>query len=70
MDKVEKRIEAQKVLAALGKSNDQKLYEVFELYKDELRANNTLVYYALLGWVYDHFRELNTKPAGEDYFHD
>jgi hypothetical protein len=47
------------ILASASKSDDQKLYEIFELFKDDIKATNSSLYYALLGWKYAHFKELN-----------
>ena len=67
MTSTEKRIAAQKILADPHKSDDKKLFEVFELYKDELRHSNDQLYYALLGWRDAHLRELVPLPPS-DYF--
>lgn len=61
MERVEKRIAAQRILANATKSDDQKLNEVFELYKEELQQEYSQLYYALLGWKYAHFQELMRK---------
>lgn len=57
MNRVEKRIAAQAVLST-SKSDDLKLLEVFELYKDELKEEYSQLYYALLGWRDSHLSEL------------
>jgi hypothetical protein len=49
------------VLASESKSDDQKLYEIFELFKDDIKATNSSLYYALLGWKYAHLKELNAQ---------
>ena len=54
---VENRTNAQKVLAS-NKSDDLKLLEVFEIYKDDLKKDYAELYYALLGWRYAHFSAL------------
>lgn len=63
----EKRIAAQKILADPHKNDDKKLFEVFEIYKDDLRQSNDQLYYALLGWCDAHLRDLVTLPVS-DYF--
>jgi len=57
---VENRIKAQNILSS-NKSDDLKLFEVFEIYKDDIQKEYTELYYALLGWRYDHFRELQNE---------
>jgi hypothetical protein len=54
---------------ASTKTDDQKLYEIFQLYKDDIREHNSQLYYALLGWADAHRRELK-PPVSElpDYF--
>lgn len=64
---VEKRSAAERILADPHKSDDKKLFEIFELYKDDLRSSNVQLYYALLGWADAHIRELVPQPAF-DYF--
>lgn len=63
-----KNVAASAVMASV-KTDDQKLYEIFQLYKDDIMAHNSQLYYALLGWVDAHRRELK-HPASElpDYF--
>lgn len=53
----EKRQRAQNVLES-AKSDDLKLYDVFEIYKDDLKVNYSQLYYALLAWKDTHSREL------------
>ena len=63
-----KNAAASAVMASL-KTDDQKLYEIFQLYKDDIREHNSQLYYALLGWADAHRREL--KPLVSelpDYF--
>ena len=60
---------AASAIMASTKTDDQKLYEVFQLYKDDIREHNSQLYYALLGWADAHRREL--KPLVSelpDYF--
>ena len=54
---VKKRIDAQAVLSS-DKSDDLKLFEVFQIYKDDLRRDYTQLYYALLGWKGSRIAEL------------
>ena len=54
----EKRIEAENILLQKNKSDDLKLYEVFEICKDELKVTHSQLYYALLGWKDSHLNEL------------
>lgn len=65
MDKVEKRLAAQKIMVAPNKTDDQKLFEVFQIYKEDLQQGYSQLYYALLGWQYAHLRDLGiTPPTG------
>lgn len=71
MRKTNRRETGQKILAST-KSDDRKLLEVFQLYKDDLREQYPNIYYALLGWQDAHIHELNAAgiietPANE-YF--
>ena len=63
-----KNVTASAVMAST-KTDAQKLYEIFQLYKDDIREHNSQLYYALLGWADAHRRELR-HPASElpDYF--
>lgn len=61
MESVEKRIAAQRILASATTSDDQKLNEVFEIFKEDLQQEYSQLYYALLGWKYAHFQELTRK---------
>lgn len=63
----EKRNAAERILADPRRSDDKKLFEIFELYKDDLRSSNVQLYYALLGWTDAHISELVPQPAF-DYF--
>lgn len=60
---VKTRQTCQKILAS-NRSDDQKLYDVFQQCKDELRHANTELYYALLGWTDAHKRDL--APAASE----
>ena len=54
---VENRIAAQNILKS-NKSDDLKLFEVFQIYKEDIRKEYTELYYALLGWKDSHLKEL------------
>lgn len=54
---VENRISAQNILTS-NKSDDLKLFEVFQIYKEDIRKEYTELYYALLGWKDSHLKEL------------
>ena len=41
-----------------SKSADAKLFEIFQLYKDDLKKNYTQFYYAMLEWKDAHLKEL------------
>ena len=51
--------DAIKIMSSADKSDDEKLLEVFQLYKDSLKENYPQLYYALLGWKDFHYHELN-----------
>ena len=57
MNRVEKRIKAQKILTS-AKSDDLKLFEVFKIYNEDLQKEYSQLYYALLGWKDIHLKEL------------
>lgn len=57
MNRVDKRTEAQKILAS-GKPDDLKLFEVFKIYNEDLKEEYSQLYYALLGWKDVHLKEL------------
>lgn len=61
--------ETASAIMASTKTDDQKLYEIFQLYMGDIREHNSQLYYALLGWADAHRRELR-HPASElpDYF--
>lgn len=40
-------------------SDDKKLFDIFQIYKEDLKQNYTELYYALLGWKDSHLNELN-----------
>lgn len=60
---VENRIKAQDILVS-DKSDDLKLYEVFQLYKEDIREEYTQLYYALLAWKDSHLKELHKEMSG------
>ena len=59
--KLAKRIVAQDVLKS-DMSDDLKLFEVFKIYKEDLKEEYSQLYYALLGWKDAHLKELLAKP--------
>lgn len=63
MNKVEKRINADKVLIRNDLTHDQKLFVLSQLYKNELHSQFPQLHYALLGWKDSHLKELRTKEV-------
>lgn len=62
MNEIEKREKAQKILSSEEKSNDLKLYEILQIYKEDLHKSSFCqLYYALLGWKDAHLKELNKE---------
>ena len=62
------REKCQNILAS-NKSDDQKLYDIFQLVKGTLPGQHDMLYYALLGWADAHKRELDpAASAVADYF--
>lgn len=60
---------AASAIMASTKTDDQKLYEILQLYKDDIREHNSQLYYALLGWADAHRRELRPPASAlPDYF--
>lgn len=59
----EKRIEAGNILVQNNKSDDLKLFEVFQIYKDDLQKECSQLYYALLAWKDSHLKELLTEQS-------
>ena len=55
------RIKASEVLSQKNKSDDLKLFEVFQIYKDDLKETHSQLYYALLGWKDSHLSELQKE---------
>ena len=54
----EDRCRAQDILTS-DMSDDLKLYEIFQIYKEDIRG--TQLYYALLGWKDTHLHELQKE---------
>ena len=54
----DRRQKAENILADKNKSDDVKLFEIFQLYKDNLREHYAQFYYAMLGWKDAHLKEL------------
>ncbi len=63
MDNTKKRIEADKILARKDLTNDQKLFVISQLYKEELNNQFAQLYYALLGWKDFHLKDLWSKEV-------
>ncbi len=61
---IENRIKAQNILSS-DKSDDLKLFEVFQIYKEDLQKEYTELYYALLGWKDNHLRELKKEQKDQ-----
>lgn len=59
---IENRIKAQEILSS-NKSDDLKLFEIFQIYKDDIQKEYTNLYYALLGWKDSHLRELQREKS-------
>lgn len=60
---VEDRVKAQEILAS-NMSDDLKLFEVFQIYKEDLQKEYSQLYYALLGWKDTHLKELHDEQSG------
>ncbi len=48
----------EEIMASKSRMDDQKLYEVFQNCKTELKKDYPQLYYALLGWKDSHLKEL------------
>lgn len=59
----EKRIETGNIISQKNKSDDLKLFEVFQIYKDDIKSEYSQLYYALLGWKDSHLKELLKEQA-------
>lgn len=57
MDVIERKIEADRILMS-EISDDEKLYKIFELYKNDLSEQYPRLYYALLGWKNHHISKI------------
>ena len=58
MDKNKKRFEADKILVRQDLSENQKLFVISQLYKEELNNQFPQLHCALLGWKDSHLKEL------------
>lgn len=65
MNIIQKRIAADKVLTRQDLSNEQKLFVVSQLYKDELNNQFPQLHYALLGWKDSRLKDLWSKEVIE-----
>ena len=63
MNSVEKRIEADKILLRKDLSDNQRLFIISQLYKDELSNQFPQLNYALLAWKDSHLKEFRTKEV-------
>lgn len=63
----EKRIEAQNILARRNMSDDLKLHEVFQIYKEDLQREYSQIYYALLAWRDTHLSEIHKEQYEARY---
>lgn len=62
----ENRIKACKILQNEKISDDLKLYEIFQIYKEDLKENYSQLYYALLAWKDSHLMELFNARTTEN----
>lgn len=51
---------AQKLLLDKSINNDERLYKVFSLYKENISVDNPELYYAFLKWKDEHIKELRS----------
>lgn len=63
MNKITKRIEADKILQRKDLTNDQKMFVISQLYKNELSNQFPQLNYALLGWKDSHLKELWSREV-------
>lgn len=63
MNKITKRIEADKILQRKDLTNDQKMFVISQLYKNELSNQFPQLYYAFLGWKDSHLKELWSREV-------
>ena len=47
------------IILISSESDDKKLFDIFQIYKEDLKQNYTELYYALLGWKDSHLNEFN-----------
>ena len=59
----ELRIKAENILVQKNKSDDLKLFEVFQIYKEDLQKECSQLYYALLAWKDSHLKDLLTEQS-------
>ena len=57
---LDKREKANNILSSKV-SDDFKLSEMFNLYREEIRSVNVYLYYTLLGWEDSHKKELRNE---------
>lgn len=63
MDKTTKMIKADEILQRKNLNNDQKMFVISQLYKDELNNQFPQLHYAFLGWKDQHLKELWSKEV-------
>lgn len=63
MNKITKRIEADKILQRKDLTNDQKMFVISQLYKNELNNHFPQLHYAFLGWKDSHLKELWSREV-------
>lgn len=57
---LENRIKSREILAS-DKSNDLKLFEIFQIYKSDIQNEYTELYYTLLRWENEHLKKLQEE---------
>ena len=62
MNSIYKRKKADEILAT-DLTEDEKLFVISQLYKEELNKSFPQLYYALLGWKDSHLKELRSNNA-------
>lgn len=63
MDKLQKRVESDKVLLRNDLSPNQKLFIISQIYKEELNNQFPQLHYVLLEWKDSHLKELRSKQV-------
>lgn len=58
---IERRLEAGNILSSNKMESDEKLFKIFQMYKDDLKRQYTQFYYAMLEWKNAHFDYLLDK---------